>query len=67
MAAASHLNLAGDLWVYDLGGRPPIKLTFDSGAVHCACGRRTDSRIIYEHSNGPPASSPFGRRQHEQA
>ena len=23
--------VAGDLWVYDLTGRPPIKLTFDGG------------------------------------
>ncbi len=51
------MNLAGDLWVYDLGGRPPIKLTFDSGAF-TALWSPDGRRIIYENSNGALESIP---------
>jgi eukaryotic-like serine/threonine-protein kinase len=51
------LNIAGDLWVYDLGGRPPIKLTFASG-VFTSLWSLDGHRIIYENSNGTLESIP---------
>jgi serine/threonine-protein kinase len=51
------LNVAGDLWVYDLGGRPPIKLTFD-GASYASIWSTDGHRLVYENSNGTLASIP---------
>jgi serine/threonine-protein kinase len=51
------LNVAGDLWVYDLGGRPPIKLTFD-GAAFTSLWSPDGHRLIYENSNGTLQSIP---------
>jgi serine/threonine-protein kinase len=45
------LNIAGDLWVYDLGGRPPIKLTFDGGSF-TALWSTDGRRLLYENANG---------------
>ena len=39
--------VGGDLWSYDLGGRPPIRLTF-SGGVHGPVFTKDGKRIIYE-------------------
>jgi eukaryotic-like serine/threonine-protein kinase len=39
--------VSGDLWVYDLEGRPPIKLTFE-GAPASPIWTRDGRRIIYE-------------------
>jgi Tol biopolymer transport system component len=50
------LIVAGDVWVYDLEGRPPIKLTFDGG--HYAPLWTPDGqRIVYETNNPAPLRS----------
>ena len=51
------LNVAGNLWVYDLVGRPPIKLTFD-GDVFSTIWSADGQRLIYETSDGSLASVP---------
>ena len=42
--------VAGDLWVYDLGGRPPIKLTFDTGN-YSPLWTSNGQRLVYEGTN----------------
>jgi len=44
------LVVAGDLWVYDLGGRPPIKLTFDTGN-YSPLWSSNGRRLVYEGTN----------------
>ena len=51
------LNIAGDLWVYDLNGRPPMKLTFDGGAF-TSLWSPDGHRLLYENSNGTLESIP---------
>jgi serine/threonine-protein kinase len=51
------INLAGDLWVYDLDGRPPIKLTIDT-ASFTSLWSTDGRRLIYENSNGTLESIP---------
>ena len=51
------LNLAGDLWVYDLNGRPPIKLTFNSPSF-TSLWSTDGQRLIYENGNGTLESIP---------
>ena len=51
------LNVGGDLWVYDLDGRPPIKLSF-GGASFTPLWSPDGQRIVYESSNGTLASVP---------
>ena len=46
------LIVSGDLWVYDLTGRPPIRLTFDGGN-DMPLWTRDGQRLIY--SSGAPA------------
>ena len=40
--------VGGALWVYDLDGRPPIKLTFGSDQVYSPLWTRDGRRIVYE-------------------
>jgi len=40
--------VAGDIWSYDVGGRPPIRLTFNSGVVHAPLFTKDGRRVIYE-------------------
>jgi len=53
------LILAGDLWSYDLEGRPPIKLTFD-GNKFSPLWTPDGTRIVYEQGgSGGTVSSLF--------
>ena len=41
--------VGGDLWSYDVGGRPPIRLTFSGGSgVHAPVFTKDGRRVIYE-------------------
>jgi eukaryotic-like serine/threonine-protein kinase len=40
--------VGGDIWSYDIGGRPPIRLTFNSGSVHAPLFTKDGKRVIYE-------------------
>jgi Tol biopolymer transport system component len=40
--------VGGALWVYDLDGRPPIKLTFHSEPAYSPLWTRDGTRIVYE-------------------
>ena len=41
--------VGGDLWSYDVGGRPPIRLTFSGGGgVHAPVFTKDGRRVIYE-------------------
>jgi serine/threonine-protein kinase len=51
------LVIAGDLWVYDLEGRPPIKLTFD-GSSFAAAWSPDGKTLVYESASGSLASIP---------
>jgi Tol biopolymer transport system component len=51
--------LAGALWLYDLGGRPPIKLTFGEEQAYSPIWARDGQRIIYERG-GDSATTLFG-------
>ena len=51
------LTVGGNLWVYDLDGRPPIRLSFD-GASFTPLWSSDGQRILYESSNGTLASVP---------
>jgi serine/threonine-protein kinase len=51
------LNGAGDLWVYDLEGRPPIKLTFD-GSDFAVMWSPDGRRLVYEGASGALQSIP---------
>jgi serine/threonine-protein kinase len=42
----------GDLWVYDLGGRPPIKLTFDGGN-YSPVWAPNGLQLVYEGTSPP--------------
>jgi Tol biopolymer transport system component len=42
------LVIGGSLWLYDLGGRPPIRLTFDGEQVYSPLWTRDGARILYE-------------------
>ena len=42
------LVVADDLWVFDLGGRPPIRLTFDRGDKASPLWSPDGQRIVYE-------------------
>jgi Tol biopolymer transport system component len=50
--------LAGDLWVYDLDGRPPIKLTFD-GNKFSPLWTADGTRIVYEQGGARGPVSVF--------
>ena len=62
----------GDLWVFDLDGRPPIRLTFDDYGTATPVWTPDGSRIVYEADGGlawvsadgasPP--EPLGPRGH---
>ena len=62
----------GDLWVFDLDGRPPIRLTFDDFGTATPVWTPDGSRIVYEADGGlawvsadggsPP--EPVGPRGH---
>jgi serine/threonine-protein kinase len=54
----------GDLWVQDLQGRPPIKLTFE-GAHYSPVWSLDGSRIFYEGSRGIGAVAADGSGQSE--
>ncbi len=56
------LSVGGDVWVYDVAGRPPIKLTFDGEtfpALALGSGNlsplwtRDGQRIVYERNSDP--------------
>lgn len=51
------LNIAGDLWVYDLEGRPPIKLTF-GGSDFAVMWSPDGRRLVYESASGALFSIP---------
>jgi hypothetical protein len=51
------LTVAGDLWVYDLEGRPPIKLTSEASAF-AAMWSPDGQRIVYESTGGSLLSIP---------
>lgn len=51
------LNVAGDLWVYDLEGRPPSKLTFD-GSDFAMMWSPDGQRLVYESASGALFSIP---------
>ena len=55
------LILSGDLWVYDLTGRPPIKLTFDGGN-DMPLWTRDGQRVIYSRGGAPNAVTVSARR-----
>ena len=65
----------GDLWVFDLDGRPPIRLTFDDFGTATPVWTPDGSRIVYEADGGlawvsadggsPP--EPVGPRGHYHA
>jgi Tol biopolymer transport system component len=40
--------ISGEIWSYDVGGRPPIRLTFNSGGVHAPTFTKDGRRVIYE-------------------
>jgi Tol biopolymer transport system component len=40
--------IGGEIWLYDVGGRPPIRLTFNSGGVHAPLFTKDGRRVIYE-------------------
>ena len=41
--------VGGDLWSYDIGGRPPIRLTFSGGGgVHAPVFTKDGKRVLYE-------------------
>ena len=46
------LIVDGDLWVHDLGGRPPIRLTSDDFAAATPVWTLDGSRIVYEVEGG---------------
>ena len=54
----------GDVWVYDVSGRPPIKLTFDGGH-YSPLWTPDGQRIVYESggSDSDGAVGPFRRWQ----
>ena len=66
------LVVDGDLWVFDLEGRPPIRLTFDDFSTATPVWTPDGTRIVYEGEGGlawvsadagsPP--EPFGPRGH---
>ena len=66
------LVVDGDLWVFNLGGRPPIRLTFDDFSTATPVWTPDGSRIVYEVDGGlawvsadggsPP--EPVGPRGH---
>jgi serine/threonine-protein kinase len=41
------LVVAGDVWAFDVGGRPPVKLTFTGGA-YSPTWTRDGKRLVYE-------------------
>jgi serine/threonine-protein kinase len=51
------INVAGDLWVYDLDGRPPIKLTFD-GSSFTPLWSPDGQRLAFEASTGAIMTIP---------
>jgi Tol biopolymer transport system component len=51
------LNVTGDLWVYDLEGRPPIKLTFD-GTDFAEMWSLDGRHLVYESASGALLSIP---------
>ena len=46
------LVVDGDLWVFDLEGRPPIRLTFDDFSTAAPVWTPDGSRIVYEVDGG---------------
>ena len=50
------LVVAGDVWVYDLEGRPPIKLTFD-GDHYSPLWTPDGRRLVYEAGSSSPLLS----------
>jgi eukaryotic-like serine/threonine-protein kinase len=51
------LTVAGDIWVYDLLGRPPIKLTFE-GSANSPMWSVDGQRLVHERADGTLASVP---------
>jgi serine/threonine-protein kinase len=48
--------VAGALWLYDLGGRPPIRLTLDDEQVYSPLWTRDGRRIVYERGGDTPTT-----------
>ena len=46
------LTIEGDLWVYDLEGRPPIRLTFDAGTANSGTWTPDGERLAFEQGGG---------------
>ena len=44
------VTVGGDVWAYDIGGRPPIRLTFD-GDHYSPLFTRDGRRVVYESTN----------------
>jgi Tol biopolymer transport system component len=44
------VTVGGDVWAYDIGGRPPIRLTFD-GDHYSPLFTRDGKRVVYESTN----------------
>jgi Tol biopolymer transport system component len=40
--------VGGDLWSYDVSGRPPIRLTFSGGGIHAPVFTKDGRRVVYE-------------------
>ena len=51
----------GDVWVYDLTGRPPVKLTSDGGN-DMPLWTPDGQRVIYRQNGAPAAVAVRGRR-----
>jgi serine/threonine-protein kinase len=51
------LNVAGDMWVYDLDNRPPIKVTVN-GRSYTPLWSTNGQRLFYEDAEGRLASVP---------
>ena len=66
------LVVGGDLWVFDLGGRPPIKVTFDVVGEGAPLWTPDGSRIVFEgdgslhwvSADGGTPPEPIGPRGH---
>jgi serine/threonine-protein kinase len=54
------LAVGDDLWLYDLEGRPPIKLTFSDGSELSPLWTRDGRRIVYEQGGEQPALFAIG-------